>query len=69
MKQKQTVPDAHTVEIYFGGPHKAAKSFILGQGFEPIGFDGEQMLVRRDWAERRKSALPSDLIHALTGLQ
>ena len=48
------IPEA-LADIYYGGPHKVADSFILGQGFEVMLFDGEQKIINREWAERCRS--------------
>ena len=45
------IPEA-PADIYYGGPHEAANSFVLGQGFEAMSFDGERKIVNREWAER-----------------
>ena len=45
------IPEA-PADIYYGGPHEAADSFIFGQGFEAMLFDGEQKIINREWAEQ-----------------
>ena len=51
----KTVPPTQAAKIYYGGPHKAAKTFALRQGFNAMSFDGEQMIVNDEWLARRAS--------------
>jgi len=49
-----TIPASDSTMIWFGGPDKAAASFVVGQGFEPISFNQERKVVNVEWAERRE---------------
>jgi len=47
----RVVPESEDTATYWGGPHEVADTFILGQGYTPLSFDGERRTISREWAK------------------
>jgi hypothetical protein len=43
-------------KIYRTSVETASNSYRGGQGYESMGFEGEQRVVNCEWAERRESS-------------
>ena len=52
MSAKKKKGGVRTIRSYL---QHGAKSFLAGQGFHSIGFDGEQRIVTKDWADKCES--------------